>query len=114
MAQSSLVVPSVCDFDSLQVALFSQGQSPALLKLLRQQLEAEWGPWVGRYMAGLGVVREQLKATEPDAQKRQDVMKRLSSDPALLTWLQANSEATTEDFAQFALLPSRSQGSVRA
>ena len=103
MRQSSLVVPSVCDIDGVQIALLSQGQSPALLKQLREQLEAELGPWVGRYMAGLGVVREQLKAIEPDTEKRQDVMRQLSASSELLAWLNAHPEASDEEFAQFAL-----------
>lgn len=107
MRQSTLVVPSVCDIEGVQIAMLSGGQSPALLKQLRQQLEAELGPWVGRYMAGLGAVREQLKQTEPDPETRQAVMKRLSASPELLAWVNEHPEATAEAFAEFALMTSR-------
>jgi len=74
-------VPKLCDFyypavvrrGSLQVAVSTGGESPALAQRLRNELEAQFGPEYGDWIAELGKVRKRIRngSTQAADQKKQ-------------------------------------------
>ena len=74
-------VPKLCDFyypavvrrGSLQVAVSTGGKSPALAQRLRKELEAQFGPEYGDWVAELGKVRKRIRngSTQAADQKQQ-------------------------------------------
>ena len=74
-------VPKLCDFyypavvrrGSLQVAVSTGGESPALAQRLRKELEAQFGPEYGDWVAELGKVRTRIRngSTQATDKRRQ-------------------------------------------
>ena len=74
-------VPKLCDFyypavvrrGALQVAVSTGGESPALAQRLRSELEAQFGPEYGDWVAELGKVRKRIRngSTQATDQKKQ-------------------------------------------
>ena len=74
-------VPKLCDFyypamvrrGSLQVAVSTGGESPALAQRLRKELEAQFGPEYGDWVAELGKARKRIRngSTQPTDKRRQ-------------------------------------------
>jgi precorrin-2 dehydrogenase len=74
-------VPKLCDFyypamvrrGSLQVAISTGGESPALAQRLRKELESQFGPEYADWVAELGKVRKRIRngSTQAADQKKQ-------------------------------------------
>jgi len=75
-------VPHLCDFyypavvrrGSLQIAISTSGESPALAQRLRKDLEVQFGPVYEQWLQHLGQIREALQADQsldPESRKRQ-------------------------------------------
>ena len=64
---------SIVQRGDLQIAISTNGKSPALAQRLRRELEHQFGPEYASWLDWLGTVREQLRATsaDPEATKRQ-------------------------------------------
>ncbi len=80
--------PPYCDFYSpavvqrgcLQIAISTNGQSPALAQQIRQRLEQQFDEsWAGR-MEELGKQREQIRASLPPGEERNRLLHRIASD----------------------------------
>ena len=67
---SNAVIPTVIDRAPLQIALFSDGVSPALVRQLNRQLEAFIPLSYGRLAAFAGSLRQQVKQQLPDVTQR--------------------------------------------
>ena len=71
-------VPRECDFyypavvrrGSLQIAISTSGQSPALAQRLRRNLEAQISPQYSRLVAEVGRKRRRAQLGEPDVRRR--------------------------------------------
>jgi len=74
-------VPELCDFyypavvqrGSLQIAVSTSGESPALAQRLRKELEAQFGPEYEAWLETLAVARAELQANQtldPEERKR--------------------------------------------
>jgi precorrin-2 dehydrogenase / sirohydrochlorin ferrochelatase len=74
--------PARCDFyypalvrrGSLQIAVSTEGQSPALAQRLRRELEDQFGPEYAGWVAHLGEERKQLLAQEMDDEYRRRLL----------------------------------------
>jgi len=74
--------PERCDFyfpavvrrGDLQIAISTGGQSPALAQRLRKQLERQFGPEWERWVAKLGLAREELMAAPVSAEERKQLL----------------------------------------
>jgi len=79
--------PERCDFyygsvvrrGNLQVAISTEGQSPALAQRLRKELEEQIGPEYAGWLAELGQAREGLFAQEMDPEERRLRLHELAS-----------------------------------
>ena len=80
--------PAFCDFYSpavvqrgdLQIAISTNGQSPALAQQIRQQLEGRFDPSWALRVAELGQRRREMMASMPAGDERNRVLHRLASD----------------------------------
>jgi precorrin-2 dehydrogenase/sirohydrochlorin ferrochelatase len=83
--------PEYCDFyypavvqrGDLQIAISTNGHSPSLAQKLRQQLERQFGPGYGRWVAELGETRKLVLASDLDPQRKSELLHSLASREAL-------------------------------
>ena len=82
--------PEHCDFyypavvrrGDLQLAISTNGQSPALAQRIRRELEMQFGPEYGAWLEELGRARQQLFASKIDPEQRRRVLHELASREA--------------------------------
>jgi precorrin-2 dehydrogenase / sirohydrochlorin ferrochelatase len=82
--------PKHCDFyygavlrrGQLQVAISTEGQSPALAQRIRRELEAQFGPEYAGWVEELGLIRERLFASGIDPESRRQLLHELASRDA--------------------------------
>src|ERR1700676_3406824 len=84
-------VPDLCDFfypavvrrGDLQIAVSTAGQSPSLAQKIRQQLEKQFGPGYGAWVAELGETRKLILASDLDKECKLELLHSLASREAL-------------------------------
>ncbi len=84
-------VPDLCDFfypsvvrrGDLQIAVSTAGQSPSLAQKIRQQLEKQFGPGYGAWVAELGETRKLILASDLGKQRKLDLLHSLASREAV-------------------------------
>jgi len=70
-------VPSVVHRGSLKLAISTSGNSPRLAKIIRQQLEQEFGPAFNEFNDFLGQVRKRVQGQVADPNQRERILKNL-------------------------------------
>jgi precorrin-2 dehydrogenase/sirohydrochlorin ferrochelatase len=65
----------------LQIAISTNGKSPALAQRLRQEFEEEFGPEYEAWLEWLGAAREALRASGPSSETSKKVLHELASQP---------------------------------
>jgi len=65
----------------LQIAISTNGKSPALAQRLRRELETEFGPEYEVWLQWLGAAREALRANDPSSQTTKKLLHELASRP---------------------------------
>jgi precorrin-2 dehydrogenase/sirohydrochlorin ferrochelatase len=84
--------PPYCDFyygalvrrGQMQIAISTNGLSPALAQRVRKQLEGEFPPIYGPWLDELGRRREQLFRAGGDPEERKQILHRLATHEAFL------------------------------
>lgn len=82
--------PDYCDFyypavvrrGDLQIAISTNGRSPALAQRIRRELEIQFGPEYGEWLEELGRTRQQLFASKIDPEQRRRLLHELASREA--------------------------------
>lgn len=82
--------PANCDFyygavvnrGDLQIAISTNGHSPALAQRIRQELEQQFGPAYEAWVAELGKQRKELFAANLDPEVRKRILHELASGPS--------------------------------
>jgi siroheme synthase-like protein len=72
----------------LQIAISTNGKSPALAQRLRLQLEKEFGPEYELWLEWLGAARELLRAGDNSADSKKVLLHHLASEPMFVRFLQ--------------------------
>jgi precorrin-2 dehydrogenase / sirohydrochlorin ferrochelatase len=80
-------VPRLCDFfypaivrrGSLQIAISTAGESPALSQRLRKELEQQFGPEYEAWVAAIGEARAELATRDLTAEDRKEILHELAS-----------------------------------
>jgi precorrin-2 dehydrogenase/sirohydrochlorin ferrochelatase len=80
-------VPHLCDFfypaivrrGSLQIAISTAGESPALSQRLRKELEKQFGPEYEAWVAAIGETRAELATRDLSAEDRKEILHELAS-----------------------------------
>jgi precorrin-2 dehydrogenase/sirohydrochlorin ferrochelatase len=83
-------VPDLCDFfypavvrrGDLQIAVSTAGQSPSLAQKIRQQLEKQFGPGYGAWVAELGETRKLILGSDLDKERKLELLHSLASREA--------------------------------
>ncbi len=83
-------VPEYCDFyypavvqrGDLQIAISTNGQSPSLAQMLRQQLERQFGPGYAEWVQQLGETRRLILASDLDQERKLELLHSLASREA--------------------------------
>jgi siroheme synthase-like protein len=71
----------------LQIAISTNGKSPALAQRLRQELETQFGPEYETWLQWLGALREALRASGPSSDATKKLLHELASRPMLEEFL---------------------------
>jgi precorrin-2 dehydrogenase/sirohydrochlorin ferrochelatase len=79
---------SVVQRGDLQIAISTNGKSPALAQRLRLQLEKQFGPEYELWLEWLGAARELLRAGENSADSKKVLLHHLASEPMFVRFLQ--------------------------
>jgi precorrin-2 dehydrogenase len=79
---------SVVQRGDLQIAISTNGKSPALAQRLRLQLEKQFGPEYERWLEWLGAARELLRAGDGSADSKKALLHHLASQPMFERFLQ--------------------------
>ena len=72
--------PAVVRRGALQIAISTEGQSPALAQRLRRELEAQFGPEYEQWLEWLGAARKFLRSKGNDAEETKKLLHRLASE----------------------------------
>ena len=79
---------SVLQRGDLQIAISTNGKSPALAQRLRLQMEKQFGPEYELWLAWLGAARDLLRAGEGTAESKKVLLHHLASAPMFERFLQ--------------------------
>jgi siroheme synthase-like protein len=91
---------SIVQRGDLQIAISTNGKSPALAQRLRKELEQQFGPEYECWLDWLGAVRETLRAQSNDPETTKHWLHLLASRPMFERFLQqANDPKNTEGAA---------------
>jgi len=101
-------VPEQCDFyypalvkrGDLQIAISTSGQSPALARRLREQLEKEFPPSYADWVAELGATRRDILKSNLTREQKHELLMSLAARPAFEEMLAANSGHNEEGDAE--------------
>ena len=72
---------SVVQRGDLQIAISTNGKSPALAQRLRLQLEKQFGPEYESWLEWLGTARQLVRAGEDSAEEKKVLLHQLASQP---------------------------------
>jgi siroheme synthase-like protein len=78
---------SIVQRGDLQIAVSTNGKSPALAQRLRQELEAQFGPEYEVWLEWLGAAREVLRSSAADPEANKKILHQLASRPAFEQFL---------------------------
>ncbi|MCG8402806.1 MAG: bifunctional precorrin-2 dehydrogenase/sirohydrochlorin ferrochelatase [Firmicutes bacterium] len=92
----SFVVPSVVHRGPFKLAISTGGNSPQLARVIREQLEKEFGPQYGDFVNFLGRIREQARQNIGDPGRRRDVLNNLVDQVTLDMLKQGETERAKE------------------
>jgi precorrin-2 dehydrogenase/sirohydrochlorin ferrochelatase len=101
-------VPEQCDFyypalvkrGDLQIAISTSGQSPALARRLREQLEKEFPPSYADWVAELGATRRDILKSNLTREQKRELLMSLAGRPAFEEMLAADSGHNEEGDAE--------------
>src|SRR5882672_5172923 len=79
---------SVVQRGDLQIAISTNGKSPALAQRLRKELEAQFGSEYELWLEWLGAARELLRAGDNSADSKKVLLHHLASEPMFVRFLQ--------------------------
>ncbi|OIQ88795.1 siroheme synthase [mine drainage metagenome] len=91
--QGNAIIPTVIDRSPIQIALFSGGASPALVRQLNRQLEAFIPQAYGRLATFAGTLRERVRQALSEAAQRHRFWREFMESPAAVQVLAGNEVA---------------------
>ncbi|WNY27446.1 bifunctional precorrin-2 dehydrogenase/sirohydrochlorin ferrochelatase [Methanolapillus ohkumae] len=92
----AVVIPSLIEKNGLSIAISSGGESPAVTKYVRIQIEKTIGSDFEKMILIQNEMREELKKTIPDQKKRQAVLWEIMDSDEIWELLKSDSDADFE------------------
>jgi precorrin-2 dehydrogenase/sirohydrochlorin ferrochelatase len=92
--------PSVVRRGTLQIAISTEGLSPALAQRLRRELEAQFGPEYEPWVNWLGAARRFLRARNDDPEQTRQLLHQLASREMFDKFLQETERANSNGGSQ--------------
>jgi precorrin-2 dehydrogenase len=89
-AHCDFYYPSVVRRGPLQIAVSTNGRSPALAQRLRKEFEAQFGPRYESWIERLGEARKKLFKRQMDPERRRRLLHRLASPSAFEAFANGN------------------------
>jgi precorrin-2 dehydrogenase len=97
-------VPKQCDFyypaivkrGDLQIAISTSGQSPALARRVREQLEKQFGPGYADWVTELGSTRREILNSNLSREQKRELLMSLAAPSAFEEMLAAHSKHNKE------------------
>lgn len=90
---------SIVQRGDLQIAISTNGKSPALAQRLRKELEAQFGPEYEHWLEWLGAAREVLRSAGGDAGSTKVALHHLASRPMFERFLRESHEEQSKQGA---------------
>ena len=91
---------SIVQRGDLQIAISTNGKSPALAQRLRQELEQQFGPEYEVWLEWLGAARELLRASDRSTETNKQMLHQLASKPMYERFVkEANKEPSRQGVA---------------
>jgi len=84
-SEGNFIVPSTVRRGPLTIAISTEGQSPAISKAIRKELESLYGPAFARYLRFAGNIRKEALKRIEDKKDRERFIKFLASKEVLRT-----------------------------
>ncbi len=81
--ESSFIVPSVVDRGALLISISTSGESPALAKRIRKELEREFGPEYDLFLQKMSILRSRLMTRVPDEGERSRIFQAIAASDVL-------------------------------
>src|SRR5882757_9867187 len=88
---------SIVQRGDLQIAISTNGKSPALAQRLRQELEKQFGPEYEVWLEWLGAARELLRAADNGTESTKQVLHHLASKPMYEQFLKEANKTHNEN-----------------
>jgi siroheme synthase-like protein len=88
---------SIVQRGDLQIAISTNGKSPALAQRLRQELEKQFGPEYEVWLEWLGAARELLRAADNGTESAKQVLHHLASKPMYEQFLKEANKTHNEN-----------------
>lgn len=85
--------PSVVQRGDLQIAVSTNGKSPALAQRLRREIEQQYGPVYEQWLTHLGHSRQSLYQSPMDTEARRQLLHRLASEEEFDEFLRQHRQA---------------------
>jgi precorrin-2 dehydrogenase/sirohydrochlorin ferrochelatase len=82
--------PAVVRRGALQIAISTEGQSPALAQRLRKEFEAQFGPEYESWLEWLGAARKLLRSEGKDPEETRRLLHQLASEEMFEKYLRKN------------------------
>lgn len=73
----NFIVPATFHRGSLTISISTEGKSPMLARMIREQLEEQFGPEYGPFLEIMGQVRQRALREIPDEIKRRQIFEQL-------------------------------------
>jgi uroporphyrin-III C-methyltransferase / precorrin-2 dehydrogenase / sirohydrochlorin ferrochelatase len=83
---------SIVQRGDLQIAISTNGKSPALAQRLRKELEQQFGPDYAAWLDHLGATREHLRAQSPDSESTKQKLHQLATPESFDSFLKQRND----------------------
>lgn len=81
--KGNFFVPSIVKRGSLTIAISTEGKSPLLARIIREELETVYGPQYGEYLDLVGDLRQAVIRNVKDPEKKRKILESFAGDVIL-------------------------------